>query len=364
MNIDTQELVAAVDKSLEEKATELQEGFTAQLREFEQHHLTAMKGGGAPRTPGAMITGSERFGLLRQGHKSTGRMSLDGLNVKTLTSLQGSTDSPAEGVDVLPSQAAGLWGVGRRSLRLLDIIPRVPTASNSVRYTRLANFSNSAAAQAGEGATKATQTLEPVTVDAPIQTIAVIQKISKQLMDDEPFMRSALDSLFRYNLLDALEAQLIDGNGSGFNLSGMVTEGQAISGSSGVDQPDQVGAAIATMQSDGYPVDYIVVNPSDFQDWRAERSASDNLYVSGSWSQPAPPVMWNVNAVLSPSVSSGTVVLANNASHAMLDRQDATIEIFEQDDTNVQSNLLTLRAELRAGLAVMDPAGVRTLTLV
>ena len=369
MEIKTQDLIQAVDRSLDQ-AVEKHSGkideLAAKFQEFEQNALTSIKGygSGAPRSPGSIIVAHERIQGLRDGIKHTGRVSLGELNVKALTSEQGSTASPAEGVDVLPSQASGLWGVGRRPLRLLDVIPRIQTSSNSVRYTKLTGFSNSAAVQSGEGAAKAEQTLTPETVDAPIATVAVFTKVSKQVLEDAPFLEAALNNLFRFNLLDRLEAQLIAGDGTGFNISGLETEGKAITGSSGVAQPDQIGTAISDMQSDGYPVSYLVVNPGDFQTWRAERSSSDNLYVSGSWAQPNPPVLWNTPAVLSPSLASGKVILASNQSHAMLDRQDVAIEIFEQDQDNIQKNLLTLRAELRAGLAVMDGEAVRTLTLV
>jgi len=364
-----EQTLTAVENALTKHAdavSEKFEGLQAKFQEFEQNALTGITGKhyGAPRTPGDVVAKSDRLVQLREGQKTTGRISLDGLNVKTLTSIQGSTDSPQAGIDVIPGEVPGLHGIGRRPLSLLDVIPRFQASGNAVRYTRVNNFSNAAATQAGEGATKAEQTLDVESKEAQIATIAVIQKVSRQVLDDVGWLQGALNNLFGYNLRAKLEAELIAGNGSGFNISGFTTEGQAVGGSTGLEQPDQIGEAIASMQSDGYPVDYLIVNPSDFQTWRAERSSSDNIYVSGSWAQPNPPVLWNVPAILSPSVSAGTVVLANGGSHAMLDRQDATVEMFEQDGSNVQENLITIRAELRAGLAVMDQAGVRVLSLV
>ena len=362
MNDVVKEVVSALDA----KAEQIEEGLKARFLEFEQNNLTKMTGGhySAPVSPGALITRSDRLAQLRDGQKTTGRISLDGQSIKSLTSLQGSTASPEEGVNVIPGEVAGLFGIGRRMLTLLDVIPRVETGSNSVRYTRVNNFTNAAATQAGEGATKAEQNLEVQSLESHIATIAVIQRVSRQVMDDVGWLQGSLNNLFQYNLRAKLEAELIAGSGSGFNISGLIEEGQAISGSSGVEPPDQIGTAIAAMQSDGYAVDYLIVNPSDFQEWRSERSDTDNLYVSGSWAQPNPPVLWNVPAILSPSVSSGSVVLANNASHAMLDRQDPTVEMFEADSDNVERNLITIRAELRAGLAVMDQAGVRVLSII
>ena len=40
-------------------------------------------------------------------------------------------------------------------------------------------------------------------------------------------------------------------------------------------------------------------------------------------------------------------------------RQEAEFRAFEEDSDNVQKNLLTLRAELRAALAVLVPTAVR-----
>ena len=357
--------VKQVVDALDAKAEQIEEGLKARFLEFEQNNLTKMTGThhSAPSSPGILVAKSERLGQLRDGQKHTGRMSLGDVSLKTLTSIQGSTESPEAGIDVVPGEIPGLAGIGRRPLSLLDMIPRNPTSSNAVRFTRVNNFSNAAAAQSGEGTTKGEQALDVETKEAQIATIAVFQKVSRQVLDDVGWLQSSLNNLFSYTLRAKLEAELIAGNGTGFNISGFTQEGQAVGGSSGTAAPDQIGEAIASMQSDGYPVDYLVVNPSDFQSWRAERN-TDDLYVSGSWAQPNPPVLWNVPAILSPSVSSGTVILANGASHAMLDRQDAAVEMFEQADDNVERNLITIRAELRAGLAVMDQAGVRVLSIV
>src|SRR5690554_4607377 len=120
-------VVEEVVDALDAKATQLQEGLDAKFREFEQNNLTKMTGThySAPTSPGILVTKSERLGQLRDGQKTTGRISLDGLNVKSLTSLQGSTESPQAGIDVVPSEVGGLFGIGRRNLSLLDLIPRV-----------------------------------------------------------------------------------------------------------------------------------------------------------------------------------------------------------------------------------------------
>jgi len=57
-------------------------------------------------------------------------------------------------------------------------------------------------------------------------------------------------------------------------------------------------------------------------------------------------------------VPQGKFIIVDSAAMTLLVRSGATVEMFEQDDTNVQSNLVTVRAELRAALCVFTPAGV------
>jgi len=42
----------------------------------------------------------------------------------------------------------------------------------------------------------------------------------------------------------------------------------------------------------------------------------------------------------------------------LFSRQGVTVEIFEQNDTDVIENLLTIRGEMRAALAVYRPASI------
>lgn len=370
--VKTEELVAAVDRSLDEavKSHEQRlakrfEGLEAKFLDFEQNALTGMRGASTASTRSNIINTvmkSDGF-TAAKAKRDSGSIELPGVSIKALTSEQGSADSPQAGIGVLANEAAGLFGWAQRPVRLLDVMPRILVDSNGIQYTRLTGFSNAAAAQAGEGVAKAEQTLTPTLVRSEVSTIAVFQVVSRQVLDDAAWLQAELDRLMRFNLMDKLEADLINGDGSNFSIEGLDALATAVSGSSGLEAPDQVGAMLAAAASAGYEASFVIVNPSDFQAWRAERSTTDNLYVSGSWAQPNPPVLWGVPAILSASQTSGEVLAVNGRSVAMLDRQAPTVEMFAQDSDNVQKNLITIRAELRAGLAVFDPAGVRKLTI-
>ncbi|HAJ44320.1 MAG TPA: hypothetical protein DCM00_17020, partial [Alcanivorax sp.] len=78
--------------------------------------------------------------------RGTGPIDL-GLSIKALTSLQGSTSSPQEGIDVQSQREIGLYGHAMRPLTLLEALPVRAVGSNALSFTRMTDFSNAADTQ-------------------------------------------------------------------------------------------------------------------------------------------------------------------------------------------------------------------------
>ncbi|TQE90337.1 MAG: phage major capsid protein, partial [Spiribacter salinus] len=316
-----------------------------------------------PSSLASHVTKSQGWADIKAGKKDSGSIIIPHSVKSTLTSLQGSSDSPQAGYDVQADRAGGLFGWGYRPLRLIDAMRVVQTGSNTVEHTRMDGFSNAAAAQNGEAATKAMQSIDPVLVESRISTIALVKRISKQLLDDEAMLQAELALLFNHLIRERLERDLVNGDGSAFSIDGLLNQGTTYTAETGATQPDGIGEMLAAMASDGYEPSFVALNPNDHQTNRAERSSSDNLYVAGSWAAPAPAMYWGVPAVVTPAVPAGEVVAVSNAHVAYLDRQAAEVRFYEQDSDNVQKNLVTLRGEIRGGLMIGDAQGVRVLSI-
>lgn len=365
--IKTSEVIDAVEKSLDQAVDRYEEslnGMKARIQELETNGLASMTGKSftAPRSIADQIKSHQGFADIKAGKRSSGDIEL-GLSIKTLTSMQGSTNSPQDGYPVQADRVPGLFGWGYRPLRLLDAMRIVPTVSNTVEFVRMNNFANAAASQAGEGVGKASQPIDPQLIESRIATIALTKRISKQLLDDAGLLQNEMAALFNHLVRERLERDLIQGDGSGFSITGLINLGESFTAPTGASQPDAIGEMLATMDSDGYAPSFVCINPNDHQANRAERSTTDNLYIAGSWANPVPPSYWGVPAVATPAVPAGTVIAVSNDHAAYLDRQSAIVEFFEQDSDNVQRNLVTVRAELRGGLMVADTQGVRVLEL-
>ncbi len=68
-------------------------------------------------------------------------------------------------------------------------------------------------------------------------------------------------------------------------------------------------------------------------------------------------------AAASQEMPQGKALILDTTTAALLDRQQVTVEASRHDGDNFRRNLVTILAELRAGLAVFAPTATRLVTL-
>lgn len=295
--------------------------------------------------------------------RSSGPIDL-GISVKTLTSLQGATGSPLSGIDVQSQRQEGLFGHAMRPLTLLEALPSRPIASNSLTFTRMTGFSNAAATQAGEGATKAEQTIDPTLVTAPVETVAVWHDASRQVLEDEPGLMLTIGQLLQHGVQAKAESQIISGaGGNNYTMSGLTNEGTTFVPSV-APKADRIGESAATMQAAGYQPDLVILHPTDWFEIRSERAISgDEQYVGPGWASEANPTVYGLPVVVSPAVSAGTAIVVDRRLVSVLDRMSATVEVSTESGSNFKANIATILAELRLGIAVFDAKAVNVIDL-
>lgn len=284
-----------------------------------------------------------------------------GIDLLRKSTIVGDTQgSSEEGYAVQAQRAPGLYNDPRRPLSLLDVLPRLSVTSNAFEFNRLDSYSSLASYQASEGALKPETTVPTTLASAGIATIAHWVKASTQVLADAPALEQQLKSLLSYGVLHKLEREVIAGDGSAGHISGLTDAGNftAFSPStSTLNSADAIGEAMAALDTAGWRAGLIVLHPDDWQQMRAERATTSNEYLVGTWNSPAAPNVWGCPVVTSPAVSEGFALVIDPSQVLLLDRMQATAEFGFVDDDFVR-NLVTLRAELRAGLAVLSPGAV------
>lgn len=329
-------------------------GVSASIVEMEQKLADNVIAGKAPiETLGSMVIKSDAFKQFASG--KSGKMHFQ---ANTITGQEG---SPAENsrTIVAPDRLSGIVGGAFRALKIRDVLPSGTTNSNAVEYTRELLFTN-AAAETAEGAAKPEATLTFELVSAPVRTIAHIIKVSKQVLDDAPALQSYIDTRMRYGVDLRYDGQLLNGAGTGQNISGITKSGNftAFTPATGDTALDSVNKAIYLVEAADYAATAIIMNPSDFG--AIERLKDSQLrYVIGDPNRILSPTLWGRPVVTTNQMTAGYFVVgAMDIAYQVWNRMGTVVEMFEQDSDNVQKNLLTVRGENRGCLATYRPASV------
>jgi len=106
----------------------------------------------------------------------------------------------------------------------------------------------------------------------------------------------------------------------------------------------------------------VILNPKDFWDIYLSKG-TDGHYKYATPTTQAPLSLWGLSVVVTNTQSAGTATTLDPMSYLLVDRQDAVIEAFEQDSTNVQKNMITIRAEERLTLISFTTSGAIKITL-
>jgi HK97 family phage major capsid protein len=227
---------------------------------------------------------------------------------------------------------------------------------------REASWTNSAA-EVSQGAAKNESDVTFEQYNVPITTVAHWIKISNQLLADAPAVVAYIESRLRDGLAQRIDAQLLNGNGTSPNLSGLTDSGNFTAYTATSDDllVDAINRAKYALWATGNAPDTVIVNPADWgamERTRETYTGGSGEYLYGMPGFAAGMNPFGVNVVLSNNMASGKFLIgALRTSAVLYNRSGAVIEMgyVNADFTN---NLITIRAEERLGLGVERPAGL------
>src|SRR5690606_35377269 len=135
------------------------------------------------------------------------------------------------------------------------------TTSGSVEYPKETGFTNNAR-PVTERTTKPKSELTFNMYTAPVRTIAHIFKISREMLDDVPALAAYVGRRGTYGLQLAEENQILNGNGTGQNLNGILPQASAYAptwNAVAEQSYDRINQAISQAEDAELPVDTIVL---------------------------------------------------------------------------------------------------------
>ena len=349
-----EEVKAEAVKAAEKAVADLT-AMSDNLVEIEQKIAAGIyRGDEAPKSTGQLIVASDEFTAFSSGISPSSKFRMD-VNASTITGQEG---SPPENSNVLVGRARrpGIVPGAFRALRVAELLNGIQISSNSFEFTRELAFTNNAVEVAEAAAKPETDlTFELQTVN--IRTIAHWIKASKQILADAPAVASYIDTRIRYGVDAREDLQLLVGDGTGQNISGMTIAANrtAFTPTSGDTALDSLNRAKYQLVGADYAADGTILNPADWGEIERLKT-SDAAYVVGNPFGTITPILWGLPVALSNNMTSGSFHMADfETTYDYLMREGTTVELgFENDDFT--KNLVTIRGEKRAALATLRPA--------
>lgn len=267
------------------------------------------------------------------------------------------------GTSLVPGhRVPGIVAPPNRQFTIRDLLAPGTTAQSSVEFVRETGFTNNAR-PVTEGTTKPTSDITFNLYTAPVRTLAHIFKASRQIMDDAPALASYINARGTYGLKYVEETQLLNGNGTGQNLNGIVPQATAFAPEFNASDETAIDrlrlAALQVVLAD-YPATGFVLHPTDWA--RIELTKDkEGRYVVGNAQSPIGPSLWGIPVVQTQAMSAGEFLTgAFNMGAQIFDRMGVEVLLSTEDGTNVQTNMVTIRVESRLALAVYRPAAFIT----
>jgi HK97 family phage major capsid protein len=265
-----------------------------------------------------------------------------------------------------------------RTKRVRDLFPVRRTNAAVIEYFRQLGFTtlqqggqnNSASSVAERAAGNAAFGIKPqssfafVGEQAPVRTLAHWEAAHRNVLADEPQLRSIIDNELMYGLRLLEDNQILNGDGAGENLLGVLNTPniQEYSWSDGATSPvaDTMADAIRRAATLSFLAYYepsgVVLHPNDWEDIELTKDEQGQYLIAVSVAMGGEPKVWRMPIVDTPAMEEGTALVGAFGTGAQLyDREEASIRISEQHSDFFVRNAIVILAEQRLALAVKRP---------
>lgn len=329
------------------------------------------------------VESSEYAELVRSGSLGSDRSAFrsDPFKAATTDVIHSTPGSGGGAALVTPEYYPGIIGLPQRPLTIRALFGSGTTATDTISYAQQATFEpatgmavKQATGPADAASVKKQSSFSYERKTSPVETIATWVAATRQQLADAGQLRALIDNNLRLMLQLEEEDQLLNGNGTSPNLSGVYDQPIQTSDVTGVTSNGEpnidgirnaarlVKVGISRLTADG-----VVMNPTDsmYLDLTVDgesRYRVGDPFAQGVGAGPRP--IWGLRRVESEAIEVGhALVGAFSAGATVLERQGITILTADQHADFFVRNLVVVLAEERLGFPVFYPSAFVDLTL-
>jgi HK97 family phage major capsid protein len=296
------------------------------------------------------------------------------IQVKSLF-VGGSTTSA--GAFVTPEQSGIIEMLGRRPLTIRDVISVRRTGSDTIEYVRQTSHTNAAATVAE--ATSSAAPTAPGTAGAlvlatgggykpegawaferktaTVKTIAEWVPATKRALADAAQLEGLINDELRADIAETEENQILTGNGSGENLTGILSTSGIQTQAFDTDIFVSTRKALTKAQTVGRVVpNAIALNPVDVETVDLARESGTGKFFGGGPFAMGPRTLWGKPILETEGVPAGTGLVGDFSKAVLWDREQTTVSITDSHADFFIRNLVAILAEERVAFGVTRPS--------
>lgn len=245
-----------------------------------------------------------------------------------------------------------------RAVHIRSLIPQGSTSSDVVRFVKESGYSDGSAPKA-EGATLGQTDFDMAADNNTVEKIGCYLRISEEMLADTPQLTSYISNRVPAKLLAKEDDQILNGNGTSPNLSGITVDAADFDESASAafyqsinnaNEFDVIVAALNQLSLSEYQADKIILHPTDFHKILLLKD-SNNRYLKDQVYSGLQPTFMGVPVILNTALAAGSFLLGNFSQGTQLwIRDNVSVEFFREDGTNVRDGFVTVRCVERVAL--------------
>lgn len=285
--------------------------------------------------------------FIERGTQGTVTIDIPDAESKTLMTLS-TINGPAE-------RTPGIFTSIQDRTTITDLVPSRPTTANTLTYYEETTFTNAADTRA-EGVEKPEGALGFTERTDNVRKIAVWIPATTEMLEDVDGIQAYVESRLVFMLERKKEDQILNGNGTPPNISGILD--RAIqSQAKGTDSvPDAFYKAITKIEvgGDADPTG-IVMHPND---WQAVRllTTADGVYIWGPPSDAGVARLWGLPVRRTSLIPENTGLVGAFAPHSLIrPKGGITVTLSTEHASYFIENKVAILAEMRLALQVFRP---------
>lgn len=304
------------------------------------------------------LRGNQRYMDLvgRKAQLSGSKFTLPLFTTPTFKTIIALTD-----INVPAQRLPGIVPFGVDETTVGDLVLQGTTDNNTITYMEETTHTN-AAATVAEGAAKPESALDFTERTDNVRKIATWIPATDELLADVAGFQSYLEGRLRFMVEREEEDQLLNGDGTAPNISGILD--RSIQSVTSTNDIDSIYRAITEVRVDGFAEPTaLVIHPLSWANIRLAKDGDDRYFGPGPFAPDRVETLWGLPVRVTPLIAEGTALVGAFRPYAQVFRREGiSVSVSTEHSTYFTENKVAVLAEERLAFAVYRAAAFCKIT--